>query len=63
MNSSNSTLKSKETVKSLEASVNAFSRITGVPVTYYDNSGAILKEYSPERKICGKFNIYSRANS
>ncbi|MBR3375043.1 MAG: AraC family transcriptional regulator [Firmicutes bacterium] len=63
MNSSNSTLKSKETVKSLEASVNAFSRITGVPVTYYDNSGAILKEYSPERKICGKFKIYSRSNS
>ena len=63
MNSSNSTLESKETVKSLEASVNAFSRITGVPVTYYDNSGAILKEYSPERKICGKFKIYSRSNS
>ena len=63
MNSSNSTLKSKETVKSLEASVNAFSRITGVPVTYYDNSGAISKEYSPERKICGKFKIYSRSNS
>ena len=59
MNSSNSTL----TAKSLEASVNAFSRITGVPVTYYDNSGAISKEYSPERKICGKFKIYSRSNS
>lgn len=63
MNSSNSTLKSGKTAKSLEASVNAFSRITGVPVTYYDNSGGILKEYSPEKKICGKFKIYSRSNS
>ena len=63
MNSSNFPLKSRETAKGLEASVNAFSKITGVPVTYYDNSGAILKEYSPEKKICGKFKIYSRSNS
>ena len=63
MNSSNFPLKSRETAKGLEASVTAFSKITGVPVTYYDNSGAILKEYSPERKICGKFKIYSRSNS
>ncbi len=63
MNSSKLPLRSGEAAESLEASVNAFSRITGVPVTYYDNSGAILKEYSPERKICGKFKIYSRSNS
>ena len=63
MNSSKLPLRSGEAAENLEASVNAFSRITGVPVTYYDNSGAILKEYSPERKICGKFKIYSRSNS
>lgn len=47
----------------LEASIKAFSMITGVPVTYYDNSGAIVREYYPEKKICGKFKIYSRSNS
>lgn len=61
--SSEPLLRSKEASEKLETSVNAFSRITGVPVTYYDNSGVILKEYSPERKICGKFKIYSRSNS
>ncbi len=63
MNSSKSLLKTGEISGNLEKSVDAFSKITGVPVTYYDNSGAILKEFSPERKICGKFKIYSRSNS
>ncbi len=63
MNSSKSHLKAGEISGNLEKSVDAFSKITGVPVTYYDNSGAILKEFSPERKICGKFKIYSRSNS
>lgn len=62
-NQSKARRNSKEIHESLETSVGAFSRITGVPVTYYDNSGAIIKEYSPEKKICRKFKIYSRSNS
>lgn len=52
-----------ETMKLLEASVTAFSKITGVPVTYYDNSGAVITEYSSEKKICTKFRIYTKTKS
>ena len=57
------TLRSTVIPENLEASINAFSTIAGVPVTYYDNSGSILKEYSPEKKICTRFKIYSRPKS
>lgn len=57
------TLRSNAIPETLEASINAFSMIAGVPVTYYDNSGSILKEYSPEKKICTRFKIYSRPKS
>ncbi len=56
-------LGSAESAKRLEASINAFSRITGVPVSYYSDSGDILKEWSSDRKICSKFKIYSKRNS
>ena len=56
-------LQSAEAAERLESSINAFSRITGVPVTYYDGGGSIIKEWSSERKICNKFQIYSKQNS
>ena len=52
-----------EMMQRLEASVAAFSRISGVPVTYYDNSGSVITEYLPEKKICTRFRIYSKAKS
>lgn len=57
------TLRSNAIPETLEASINAFSMIAGVPVTYYDNSGSILKEFSPEKKICTRFRIYSKSKS
>ncbi|MBR6473055.1 MAG: AraC family transcriptional regulator [Firmicutes bacterium] len=56
-------LKSEEAAKRLEDSINAFSRLTGVSVTYYSESGSILKEWFPDRKICAKFQIYSKPKS
>ena len=56
-------LHSAETAKRLVASISAFSRLTGVPVTYYSDSGSIVSEWSSETKICNKFPIYSKPRS
>ncbi len=56
-------LGSEESARHLDTSINAFSRLTGIPVTYYDDSGSIIMDYLQEQKICTRFKIYSKQNS
>jgi len=43
----------------LNSSIEAFSEITGIPVTFFNEKNDIIKEYKKDDKICNIFHIYS----
>jgi AraC-like DNA-binding protein/ligand-binding sensor protein len=47
----------------LEKSMTAFSRYTGVPVTYLDQGGAPVWELLQEKKLCSLFDMYRDGGS
>lgn len=47
----------------LNSSIEAFSNITGVPVTYFSRNNEILKTFKSNDKICRIFEIYSHTDS
>ena len=55
--------KAEDVFGKLEAPLSAFSQITGVPVTCYDVSGAIISEFGADNKLCNDLGIYLRRNS
>ncbi len=54
---------SEEVYDHLDASLKAFSSLTGVPVTFFSKKGEIMDEYAPEKKVCQLFRVYSHKNS
>jgi len=46
----------------LTASINAFSDITGIPVTFFSEDNDIIQEFQPDNKICRIFETYSDIN-
>ena len=42
----------------LNSSIEAFSEITGIPVTFFDENNDIIKEYKKDDKICNIFHVY-----
>lgn len=47
----------------LNSSIEAFSSITGIPVTYFDGNDQIVKEFMSEDKICNIFEVYQTEGS
>ena len=47
----------------LNTSLEAFSDITDIPVTYFNNHDQIIKEFKTEDKICNIFSIYKKEDS
>lgn len=47
----------------LNSSLEAFSDITDIPVTYFNNHDQIIKEFKTEDKICNIFSIYKKEDS
>lgn len=43
----------------LNSSIESFSEITGIPVTYFSEKNEIIKEYKKDDKICNIFHIYT----
>lgn len=43
----------------LNNSIEAFSEITGIPVTFFNENNDIIKEYKKDDKICSIFDVYS----
>ena len=43
----------------LTQSVQAFSDVTGIPVTYFNTSNEIVQEFNSSKKICNMFEIYT----
>ena len=43
----------------LISSIEAFSDITGIPVTYFNSSDEIVREFKNDDKICNIFSVYS----
>ena len=54
---------SEEVFDHLDASLKAFSCMTGVPVTFFSKKGEIMDEYASEKKVCNLFRVYSHKNS
>lgn len=48
----------KEMSDYLARSIEAFSEVTGIPVTFFNLEHEIVKEYRKEEKICNMFNVY-----
>lgn len=42
----------------LNSSIEAFSDITGIPVTYFNYNNEIIKEFKTDDKICNLFEVY-----
>ncbi|MDD6043984.1 MAG: hypothetical protein PUB87_09625, partial [Eubacteriaceae bacterium] len=42
----------------LNQSVEAFSELCDVPVTFFDTNHEIVREYKANDKICSIFNVY-----
>ena len=47
----------------LTSSIEAFSDITGIPVTYFNNANQIVCEFKKDDKICNIFQIYTDKDS
>lgn len=47
----------------LSASIEAFSNITNIPVTFYNNDNEIVKEFNADQKICNIFDVYNKPGS
>lgn len=47
----------------LTSSIEAFSDITGIPVTYFNNANQIVREFKKDDKICNIFQIYTDKDS
>lgn len=47
----------------LEATIEAFTRITKIPVTYFNPSHQMKKEFREEKKLCRFFDMYGDPNS
>ena len=47
----------------LDSSIEAFSDITGIPVTFFDDKNGIIKEYKKDNKICNMFQLYREDRS
>ena len=47
----------------IENALLSFSDITHLPVSYYDDSGALMREYGSRYKICRFLKIYGEKNS
>lgn len=47
----------------LNSSLEAFSDITGIPVTYFSGDDQIIKEFKKDDKICNIFDVYCDKNS
>ena len=47
----------------LISSIDAFSNITGIPVTYFNNADQIVREFKKDDKICNIFQIYTDKDS
>lgn len=47
----------------LNRSIEAFSSITGIPVTYFNGKDQIVKEFESEDKICNIFDVYKTEES
>lgn len=47
----------------LKYSIDAFSDITGVPVTFFNANNEIMYQFKPTNKICSIFNIYKQPDS
>lgn len=47
----------------LTSSIEAFSDITGIPVTYFNNADQIVCEFKKDDKICNIFQIYTEKDS
>lgn len=47
----------------LTSSIEAFSDITGIPVTYFNNADQIVREFKKDDKICNIFQIYTDKDS
>lgn len=47
----------------LTSSMNAFSDITGIPVTFFNEKNQIVQEFQPDNKICRMFSTYSDEQS
>ncbi len=47
----------------LNSSIEAFSDITDIPVTYFDKNNQIIKEFKRDDKICNIFDIYKKDDS
>jgi len=43
--------------------ISAFSRISGVPVSYYSPGGQLVWECHRDKKICGHFDVYTNPTS
>ncbi|QAT43398.1 AraC family transcriptional regulator [Aminipila luticellarii] len=46
----------------LNSSMEAFSHITGISVTYFNNKNEIVKEFKAEDKICNFFDVYKQCS-
>ncbi|QHI72941.1 AraC family transcriptional regulator [Aminipila terrae] len=46
----------------LSSSIEAFSDITGIAVTYFNNNNEIVKEFKADDKICNFFEVYKECS-
>lgn len=47
----------------LIGSLEAFSDITGIPITFFNGSNRIVREFKKDDKICNMFGVYRNADS
>ena len=43
----------------MESSIEAFCELSGIPVTYYDSRGELVRSFHAESRICNGFDVFS----
>ena len=43
----------------MESSIEAFCELSGIPVTFYDSRGELVRSFHAESRICNGFDVFS----